>query len=300
MTCLSIASSPDGSLWVAWLSFDGSADDIAIRHRRVDGSWQNLQWVPGSDGDNWAPQVSVDGANRVWVVWSRQVEGNWDIYARRFDPEQSRWSQLEQLSSDPLPDIHPRIGSDGHGGAALVWQGFRTTEESTSSNIFLRVLKGDGWAEAVQVTRNAANDWEPGGSCGLRGNRVDRLRLLPAGQLRRVSGPRRRWRGRRVRHPRGRDSAIRGPGVRCSGCRRASLDHLGTRSFQLGQGPGANPAGLVHRQHSGFPPERPRLPFIREAAGRNQRSPSRTHSITPTPIIPGSFQMDPDRCGLWL
>ena len=157
----SIASSPDGSLWVAWISFDGSRDDIAIRHRRVHGSWQNLQWVPGSDGDNWAPQVSVDGANRVWVVWSLQVEGNWDIYARRFDPEESRWSQLEQLSSDPLPDIHPRVSSDGQGGAALAWQGFRTTGAGTGSDIFLRVLKGDQWTDAVQVTRDAANEWEP-------------------------------------------------------------------------------------------------------------------------------------------
>src|SRR5260370_36455311 len=72
-----IAAAPDGSLWVAWLSFDGERDDVAIRHYQ-NGQWGALQWVPGSSGDNWLPQVAVDAANRPWVVWSQQTNGNWD------------------------------------------------------------------------------------------------------------------------------------------------------------------------------------------------------------------------------
>src|SRR5215472_11470196 len=64
----SVASAPDGSMWVAWLSFGGDRDDVALRHY-TNGKWGNLQWVPGSSGDNWLPQVAVDAANRVWVVW---------------------------------------------------------------------------------------------------------------------------------------------------------------------------------------------------------------------------------------
>lgn len=81
----SIAAAPDGSLWVAWLSFAGDRDDVALR-RCQDGKWSNLHWVPATGGDNWLPQVMVDVANRPWAVWSGQVNGNWDIYARRFDP----------------------------------------------------------------------------------------------------------------------------------------------------------------------------------------------------------------------
>jgi hypothetical protein len=43
----SIAKAPDGSLWIAWLSFGGYRDDIAIRHYR-DGRWSNIQWTPNS------------------------------------------------------------------------------------------------------------------------------------------------------------------------------------------------------------------------------------------------------------
>ena len=96
-----IAAAPDGSIWVAWLSFDGARDDVALRHYQ-NGKWSNIHWAPNTSGDSWLPQVAVDSANRPWVVWSQQLNGNWDIYARRFDPGQQEWGSLERLTSDPL------------------------------------------------------------------------------------------------------------------------------------------------------------------------------------------------------
>ena len=152
----SIAAAPDGGLWLAWLSFVGDRDDVVIRHYK-DGKWGNLQWVPNTSGDAWLPQVAVDAQNRVWVAWSQQVNGNWDIYARRFDPARQEWSALERLSNDPLPDINPRLASNGNGMFALVWQGFR----GKNSNIFLKTFDGERWSREVRVTNHAANDWEP-------------------------------------------------------------------------------------------------------------------------------------------
>ncbi len=152
----SVAAAPDGSVWVAWLSFVGDRDDVAIRHYK-DGRWQNLLWVPGTSGDSWLPQVAVDASNRVWVVWSQQLNGNWDLYARRFDPQRQEWGRLERLTSDPLPDINPRLASDGKGRFALVWQGFR----GKHSNIFLKTFDGERWSSDIRITNRAANDWEP-------------------------------------------------------------------------------------------------------------------------------------------
>ncbi len=152
----SIAAAPDGSIWAAWLSFAGNRDDVAIRHHEHN-EWSNIQWVPGTSGDSWLPQVAVDGSNRVWAVWSQQVGGNWDIYARRFDPGRQQWGAMERLSNDPLPDINPRVWSDGKGKAVVVWQGFR----GKNSNIFLRRLDENGWSPEVRVTNRAANDWDP-------------------------------------------------------------------------------------------------------------------------------------------
>ncbi len=152
----SIAAAPDGSLWVAWLSFSGDRDDIAIR-RYADGKWGSLQWVPGTSGDSWLPQLAVDASNRVWVVWSQMKADNWDLHARRFDPATQEWGTLERLTSDPLPDINPRLTSGSKGRFALVWQGFR----AGWSNIFLKTFDGERWSPDVRVTSRQANDWEP-------------------------------------------------------------------------------------------------------------------------------------------
>ncbi|MBI3693321.1 MAG: hypothetical protein HY238_00565 [Acidobacteria bacterium] len=152
----SIATAPDGSVWVAWLSFVGDRDDVALRRFR-ENRWDSIQWVPNTSGDSFLPQVAVDASNRVWVVWSQQVNGNWDLYARRFDPSNQEWSAVERLTSDPLPDINPRLASNGKGQFALVWQGFR----GRHSNIFLKTFDGEKWSPEVRVTNRAANDWEP-------------------------------------------------------------------------------------------------------------------------------------------
>jgi hypothetical protein len=152
----SIASAPDGSTWIGWLSFAGDRDDVVIR-RMKNGKWENLQWVPGTSGDSFMPQVGVDSMNRVWAVWSQQAGNNWDIYARSFDPAKQEWGALERLSRDPLPDINPRMVSNGKGSFAVVWQGFR----GKNSNIFLRTFDNGKWSPEVRVTNRASNDWEP-------------------------------------------------------------------------------------------------------------------------------------------
>ena len=159
----SLAAAPDGSLWLAWLVYSDGRDDIALRHR-VDGTWGNLQYVPNTSGDSWYPQIAVDADNRAWVVWTQQVQGNWDIYARRFDAASQSWGALQRLTDHPLPDINPRVGSDGNGRIAVVWQGFR----NGASNIYLRMIDGaessrygEDWSPVVAVTDREASEWDP-------------------------------------------------------------------------------------------------------------------------------------------
>ncbi len=160
----SVAISPDGSAWETWLSFGGDRDDVAIRQYK-DGKWGTLQWVPGTSGDSWLPQVAVDPQNRVWVVWSQMKDNNWDIYARRFDPAKQEWGAIEQLTTSALPDVNPRLVSNGKGQFALVWQGFR----AKNSNIFLKIFENDSWAREMRITNQAANDWEPSAAFDSKG-----------------------------------------------------------------------------------------------------------------------------------
>ena len=160
----SITVAPDGSVWVAWLSFGNGRDDVALR-RFKDGKWRNIHWVPNTSGDSWMPQVCIDADDGVWVVWSQQVRGNWDIYARRLDPKRHLWGPPQRLTNSPLPDIAPRVWSDQKGRAALVWQGFR----GRTSQVFLRTLTGRDWSDAVRIGAAAANDWDPSVAMDSRG-----------------------------------------------------------------------------------------------------------------------------------
>ncbi len=153
----SLASSPDGSLWLVWLAYADRRDEIAVR-RWQDGAWGNMRYVPNTSGDVWLPQAAVDGRGRLWVAWTQMLDGNWDIYARSYDPGEEAWGPLLRLSEHPLPDINPRLAADGQGALALVWQGFR----GRNSNIHLRTLGASGgWSPAVAVTHRRSNDWEP-------------------------------------------------------------------------------------------------------------------------------------------
>ena len=153
----SLAAGPDGSLWKVWLAYADRRDEIAIR-RWQDGTWGNLRYVPNISGDVWLPQAGVDGDGRLWVAWTQMLDGNWDMYARSYDPGEQAWGRLVRLTDHPLPDINPRMASDGKGKLALVWQGFR----GRHSNIYLKTYPGEGgWSDPVQITRQPANHWEP-------------------------------------------------------------------------------------------------------------------------------------------
>jgi hypothetical protein len=160
-----LAVCPDGSVWLAWLSFAGDRDDVVIRQYK-NNKWGTLQWVPSTSGDNWLPQIGCDSSNRAWTVWSQQVTGNWDIYARSFDAAAQQWGAMERLTDHALPDINPRVASDAQGRVAVAWQGFR----DGVSNIFARVFDGARWGPEIRVTHTAANDWEPAAAFDSAGN----------------------------------------------------------------------------------------------------------------------------------
>ena len=152
-----VAAAPDGSVWLAWMAYADRRDEIAIR-RWADGAWGNLQFVPNTSGDVWLPQAGVDSAGRLWVVWSQMLDRNWDLFARAYDPGETAWGPLIRLTDHDLPDLNPRLATDGKGRLALVWQGFR----GRHSNIYLKTYTAAaGWSDEVQVTGRPANDWEP-------------------------------------------------------------------------------------------------------------------------------------------
>jgi len=149
-----VASASDGSLWVAWVEWDGRNAD-RILARRWQGSWQEPVQVSERTTDHYAPALVARGAG-VLCVYPAQVDGNWDLYACSIEPSGKR-SAVERLTRDPAPDFNVRAVADQKGDVTIAWQSFR----QGTSDIYLKRLAGNKWSDEVRVSESEADDWEP-------------------------------------------------------------------------------------------------------------------------------------------
>ena len=150
-----LCAAKDGSLWLAWIEFDGRADVLRVARWKED-TRTDFDPIAGP-GDLYRAAIAEhDG--RIWVVWPEQRSGNWDLHARSHSAE--GWSTTVRLTESRYPDWQPRLRS-GAGRLWLAWQGSRKTREGVDSEIWLRFFENGAWAEPVNVSNHPSNDWEP-------------------------------------------------------------------------------------------------------------------------------------------
>ncbi|HEV3122724.1 MAG TPA: hypothetical protein VGY53_12510, partial [Isosphaeraceae bacterium] len=172
------AVAPDGTTWCAYVAYRHGPpiDDTAVAR----GEFASL--VPRGHGDQvrllkfegnqfsepidvtvarldvWRPAVAVDGQGRVWVVWSQNQSGNWDLWARRYDPSASAWSDAQRLTSDPGADLNAvAAGGRADSGVWVAWQAWR----EGNFDILLARLDVDRPLEPMRVSNSKRNDWHP-------------------------------------------------------------------------------------------------------------------------------------------
>ena len=157
-----LAASPKGELWTAWVAYANWKNQVMARRYNGAG-WDGPVKVSENHDDIFLVKAGRDGKGGVWFVWSAQVKENWDIYGRRFDG--SSWSSIERLTSAPQPDLFPALAADAGGNLWLVWQGFR----NGNSDIFARYYDGAAWSPEEKVSESLANDWEPAVAADSKG-----------------------------------------------------------------------------------------------------------------------------------
>jgi lysophospholipase L1-like esterase len=152
-----LAAAPDGTLWLAWVGFDGVDDEIYASH--WDGrSWSSPQQVNADDGDpslyDRQPRLAVGRDGQPWLVWTgHQDVIDDEIYASHWSG--SGWTPEQRISQDgalPRLDVWPSLALDAKGRPWVAWQS-RVTD---GRNSHLRILvsrwdaTGSGWTtEAV-------------------------------------------------------------------------------------------------------------------------------------------------------
>jgi hypothetical protein len=175
----SIASAPNGDIWLAYVQFHHSPDYVKLREspkqapqdfkpyqeptggdqiwvrRYSGGTWGEPIAVTGPGGDLYRTAVAVDGSGRAWIFWSENHGGNFDIFARAID--NSGPKEQIQVSKDAGSDIDPVATTAASGQVWVAWQGWR----SGVAAIYAAHQEGRGFSQPAKVSNSSKDEWHP-------------------------------------------------------------------------------------------------------------------------------------------
>jgi len=112
-------------------------------------------------GDQKYPEVTFDCEGGAIIVWQDERNSSPNIYAQRIDSSGTAlWTTNGIILSDIDNSRHPKMISDGNGGAFITWFDFRNGWPNSSVQI--QRIKGNGeilWQNNGVTIANAANSW---------------------------------------------------------------------------------------------------------------------------------------------
>ncbi|MFC1736124.1 hypothetical protein ACFL1X_08395 [Candidatus Hydrogenedentota bacterium] len=110
-----LAKSPDGTLWLAYQSFEKANSDIMLASYKK-GKWSAPVAITSDPANDWQPSVACDSNGNVYVAYDSYRNGNYDVYL--FDGK-NRETIL--VASGPRFQAHAAIAVDGDDRAWITW-----------------------------------------------------------------------------------------------------------------------------------------------------------------------------------
>jgi hypothetical protein len=195
------AYGPDGTLWVAYVSYTvrdedrrieqanfkeqpadfkklytpDFADQLFVQYSR-DGLWSRPKAVTGAAEDLVRCAIGVADNGDAWVVYSANRQGNYDLYARRLDrntPEAvklpaPRVGEEVRLTKSAGPDLGPVMCTAQDG---TLWLAAQSWDEAGTAGISLFHYKDGKWSDgpALPAAKKGENRWAPALAAGPDG-----------------------------------------------------------------------------------------------------------------------------------
>lgn len=151
-----LAAGRDGTLWVAYVEWNGGdADRVAVQRRGPAGAWGAPVYIDDGNWDHYLPAVAALPSGAM-AFWSGGRGGSFDLFAARISAAGAA-GPVERIASGPHSDFHVRAAADNSGNVTVTWQSFRDLQ----GEIYARRLTARGWGAPVRVSTSPANDWEP-------------------------------------------------------------------------------------------------------------------------------------------
>jgi hypothetical protein len=151
-----LCTAADGTPWVAYVQWDGKNDRLHVA-KLADGALKDVKML--GEGIIHQPALAVDGKGAMHAIWSQvNVKNVMELHTHVV-----REGELGEIfvlaSSANGGNAFAKAATDLSGKVWVVWQGMR----GTTADVFCRVFdpsKGE-WSAELQVTKDAAGDWEP-------------------------------------------------------------------------------------------------------------------------------------------
>jgi hypothetical protein len=153
-----------------YLAQPAGGEQIYLRLRRPDGTWQEPVAVTDGKHELYRPAIALDGSGRVWVFYSAHLDadknldhGNWELMARSFDAAGKNGGEVIKISNAAGSDFMPAATTDSSGKAWVTWVGGR----GANFHVFVAGQTADNkFSEPRRVSASDSNAWEPAIAAG--------------------------------------------------------------------------------------------------------------------------------------
>jgi len=151
-----LAAAADGSVWMAYVEWNGSdADTVVVRRRSPEGTWGGPIVLRDGNWDHYLPAiVAVPGG--AMAFWSGRDDSAFQLYGAIVS-DYSEVGEIETVAESAHSDFHVRAAASADGDVTVTWQSFRDLQ----SDVYARRRTASGWGPEVRVSPSDASDWEP-------------------------------------------------------------------------------------------------------------------------------------------
>ncbi|MFC2015761.1 GDSL-type esterase/lipase family protein [Chloroflexota bacterium] len=145
-----LAAAPDGVLWLAWVGFDGTDDEI-FAQTWDGGSWSTPVQVSADDDDptlyDRQPSLAVGADGEPWLAWTgHQYGADDEIFASHWTG--TGWAEERMVSADDgAVDAEPSVALNALGQPWVAWQGRMDDDQYQRRRIMFSrwAIPGSDW-----------------------------------------------------------------------------------------------------------------------------------------------------------
>jgi len=155
----SVAQLRNGTILLAWQSYETGNNDIVYKTTLDGTSWSNTRQLTTYTGHDKTPSVTQTKDNKIWVTWTSNRTGDYEIFYKNYDGVS--WSTDTRLTYDSADsDLNPSILQAIDSNIYIFWA---SMPPNGGADIYYKYSSDNGatWSASSQFTTDKNEDMWP-------------------------------------------------------------------------------------------------------------------------------------------